>query len=444
MRPLKLFISYAHEDDARREELCKHLTQMKREGLIDPWHDRDITGGKAWAGEIDANLEAADLVLLLISVDFLNSDYCIDVELKRALERHAERQARVVPIILRRCDWQSASFAKLHALPKDGEPLERWPTADTFFTEVARELRRIVGELRSCRIQVDDTGFAGPNENRKPGFPRPGSQAGTWEQARQWLKSHPLKIAAAFVFALAVWGWLAGTDWLLREGDRLYHDPLPEQRARATDYYEGALRLNPFLAEAHFRLGVLSDQAGNPESALTHYRRAVELETPAPPEYYSNLAYEYLALGEYGKAIEIYGRIEGYPLAALESAKAHWALGQPRPARDDQAQAIRWLKADNADHYRDPWYFTTADGGKGIRLIKAEDKRCYARLAFAASLFLDGQEADAAQAMLQTGCPDDAADMKDVVADDLQRYAETVPDLRERSRAFRQRYLAHS
>src|SRR5690348_17623516 len=119
MPRLNLFVSYAHEDEALCTRLLTHLSQLRRSG-VDGWYDRRITGGSEWAGQIDEHLEAAQIILLLVSADFLASEYCFDVEMKRALERHDRGQARVVPVILRPCDWQHSPFAKLQALPRNG------------------------------------------------------------------------------------------------------------------------------------------------------------------------------------------------------------------------------------------------------------------------------------------------------------------------------------
>jgi hypothetical protein len=125
-RPLRVFFSYAAEDDAYRIQLEKHLRMLQRDGLIETWHDRKILPGTAWGSAIDAQLEAADIVLLLVSADFLNSDYCVDIEMTRALERHDAQQAQVVPVIVRHCDWSTARFAKLQALPDRARPVEAW------------------------------------------------------------------------------------------------------------------------------------------------------------------------------------------------------------------------------------------------------------------------------------------------------------------------------
>ncbi len=146
---LRLFYSYSHRDEELRDELEKQLTLLKRQGLIQPWHDRRITAGKEWKGEIDAHLEQADIVLLLVSADFLASDYCYDVEWKRAKARHDAAQARVVPIIVRDVSWHSAPFAKLQALPTDGKAVTTWDNRDTAWRNVAEGIEEVVVELRT-------------------------------------------------------------------------------------------------------------------------------------------------------------------------------------------------------------------------------------------------------------------------------------------------------
>ncbi len=111
--PFSVFLSYSHRDEALRERLETHLALLRREGRIAIWHDRKIRGGETWAERISDHLEAADVVLLLVSADFLASDYCYQTEMRRALERHRAGSARVVPVVLRPCDWQSGAFGKL-------------------------------------------------------------------------------------------------------------------------------------------------------------------------------------------------------------------------------------------------------------------------------------------------------------------------------------------
>jgi hypothetical protein len=146
-RPIEIFFSYSHRDEALRDELAKHLHLLERQGIITRWHDRRIAGGTEWAGAIDEHLRTADIILLLVSADFLASDYCYDVEVRRAMERHEAREARVVPIILRAADWYSAPFGKLQALPKDGRAVTSWPNQDEAFSDIARGIRSVAQEL---------------------------------------------------------------------------------------------------------------------------------------------------------------------------------------------------------------------------------------------------------------------------------------------------------
>ena len=142
--PAKLFYSYSHADEALRDELDKHLTMLRRQNLIEPWHDRCIPAGSEWAGEIDENLESADVILLLVSADFLTSNYCYEIEMNRAMERHEQGDATVIPVILRPCDWQSAPFGRVQGAPKNAEPITTWKNQDEAFVDAARYIRKVV------------------------------------------------------------------------------------------------------------------------------------------------------------------------------------------------------------------------------------------------------------------------------------------------------------
>lgn len=156
---MKLFYSYSHKDEKLRDKLEAHLSLLKREGLISEWHDRRITAGSEWAGEITAELNSADVILLLVSADFIASDYCWDVEVKRALERYRAGEARVIPIILRPCDWHSAPFGKLQSLPTDGKPVANWGSHDMAFADIVRGIRTALqaaeGSLKSLSKPED-------------------------------------------------------------------------------------------------------------------------------------------------------------------------------------------------------------------------------------------------------------------------------------------------
>ncbi|MEM9482295.1 MAG: TIR domain-containing protein [Cyanobacteria bacterium P01_F01_bin.116] len=147
IQPIEIFFSYSHRDEVLRDEMAKHLSILKRQGVIAAWYDRDIEVGSEWAADIDTHLNSAQVILLLISPDFLASDYCFDLEMKRAMERHEAREAYVVPIILRPVDWSGAPFGKLQALPKNAKPVTSWANLDEAFENVAKGIRRLVERL---------------------------------------------------------------------------------------------------------------------------------------------------------------------------------------------------------------------------------------------------------------------------------------------------------
>ncbi len=146
---VEVFYSYSHKDEKLRDELEKSLTMLKREGIITGWHDRKIGGGDEWAGEIDEHINSARIILLLISTDFLASDYCYDIEVKRAMERHEAGEALVIPVILRPVDWSSAPFGKLQGFPKDAKPITKWKNRDEAFKDVALGIRKVAEKLRA-------------------------------------------------------------------------------------------------------------------------------------------------------------------------------------------------------------------------------------------------------------------------------------------------------
>src|SRR5271157_979190 len=141
---IRLFYSYSHKDEELRKELEDHLSLLRRQGFVSGWHDRMIGAGEEWKGQLDKNLEEAQIILLLISPSFLASDYCYDIETKRALDRHDNGEATVIPILLRPVDWEGAPFARLQGLPIDLRPVTTWPNRDEAFRNIAQGIRRVV------------------------------------------------------------------------------------------------------------------------------------------------------------------------------------------------------------------------------------------------------------------------------------------------------------
>lgn len=170
------FISYTHRDETFRQELEAHLAPLRRQGLLDQWHDRRMTAGDALDDTISAHLEQADLILMLISADFVASDYCYAKEMARALERHEARQARAISIICRPCDFQGLPFAKFVLLPTDAKAVSSWQDRDAAWVDVVRGIRNALGGDRgpppSPSQPRDAVAIAESGAPARPALPR--------------------------------------------------------------------------------------------------------------------------------------------------------------------------------------------------------------------------------------------------------------------------------
>ena len=143
----QIFCSYSHKDEKYRTELETHLALFERQGAVHVWHDRLIQPGADWVHEIDDNISHANLVLLLVSVDFLASEYCYGIEMNRALARAAAGETRVVPILVRKCDLEGVPFGHVQWLPTGAKPVKNWTDRDSAWTDVAKGVRKVVQDL---------------------------------------------------------------------------------------------------------------------------------------------------------------------------------------------------------------------------------------------------------------------------------------------------------
>lgn len=153
----RAFISYSHKDEPHRVELDKHLSLLKRQNLIDVWSDHCIRPGEEFDPAISAALEKADLVLLLVSADFIHSEYCFGIEMQRAMERHKEGGAMVLPIIVRPCDWMTSPLGRLKALPKDGLAVTKWPSLDDAFLDIVQQLRALLASRAASAAGITES-----------------------------------------------------------------------------------------------------------------------------------------------------------------------------------------------------------------------------------------------------------------------------------------------
>lgn len=139
----KVFFSYSHRDEDLRNELEIHLSTLKHQAIIEPWHDRRIDAGQEFSQEISEYLDEADIILLLVSPYFLGSQYCYDVEMKRALEKHKTKEAVLIPVILEPCDWEFSLFGGIMATPTDGKPVTKHSNIHDAFLDITNSIRKV-------------------------------------------------------------------------------------------------------------------------------------------------------------------------------------------------------------------------------------------------------------------------------------------------------------
>ena len=142
---IKIFCSYAHKDEELREELAVHLKPLENEGIVTVWSDRKIISGSMWEDNINTQLNSAQIILLLISPDFLASDYC-NIEAKKAIERKNKGECRIIPIILRPSRWEKTFLTNLKVLPKDGKPVTKWDSEDDAFLDISEGINEVIDE----------------------------------------------------------------------------------------------------------------------------------------------------------------------------------------------------------------------------------------------------------------------------------------------------------
>lgn len=369
MDAIKVFISYAHEDDVLREKLRTQLSQLKRDGLVAAWDDREIPAGTGWADEIDSRLEQADVILLLVSADFIDSDFCYGKEMTRAIERHQDEKDRaiVIPVILRKCDWLTAPFAQFQALPRDGKPMSdpTWRTEDDYFEAVATGLRRRINELIPQQTAGVQTTVI--RRRQRKWWERSGIRgvllialvllcgAGGWwiqqafaldrEIASSVTAMHQGRYSdARNALERLSQSWIGRTRcaWVLEkarlgaslesEGKEIPVEEFATSVARlfeqnprdpdilvfqgalalrnadygaATGKFEQALKIEPKFPEAHYYLGSLATQQGRYEEALRHLNKAVDLASHAP-HYLNARAYAKRMTGDANGAARDY------------------------------------------------------------------------------------------------------------------------------------------
>jgi len=248
---IKLFYCYAREDKPLRDELEKHLAWLKRRYQLTNWHDREILPGEEWEQAIDTHLNTAHLILLLISPDFMASEYCYGKEMQRALERHQAGTCRVVPILLRPTYWEDAPFSHLQLLPTNAKAITRWPDRDEAFQDVVGEINRTIKDLLNSLKTKEE-------------WLNEGNALHSLQRYQEALVAYEQAIHLDPNFANAYNGKGAALRALNRS-----------QEALAA--YEQAIRLDPNFANAYHNKGLALETLGKKKEAQQAYERARQL-----------------------------------------------------------------------------------------------------------------------------------------------------------------------
>ena len=346
---IHIFYSYAHEDEELRDKLDKHLAAMQRNNLIVGWHDRDIHAGIEWKKEINEHLDTAQIILLLISSDFIASDYYYSIEMKRAMERHEQGEACVIPIILRPVDTEGTPFSKLEMLPTDMKPVTDWPNQDSAFVNIAQGIRKIV---KNFPAKTKEQWLAEGLTNHKAGHYEQALRA--FDQAMlidpDYARAYRSKGDVLYDFkhyeeALAAYGQAIRLDpdharIYSNRGDILMHLKRYEEALAA---YEQAIRLEPNLAPNYNEKGNVLFSLKRYEEALAAYEAAIRLD-PGFASAYNNMGNALSRLKRYFEANIAYEQAirinPQYAIPYNNKGRALYHLGRYHEALEAFERAI--------------------------------------------------------------------------------------------------------
>ncbi|MEK7830906.1 MAG: TIR domain-containing protein, partial [Acidobacteriota bacterium] len=155
-KPIEVFISYSQKDSVLLEQLKSQLSNLEREQQIKVWYDREMVAGDEWNDEINRRLNSAGIIFLLVSLNFLASKFCFDIELPRIISREDAGETIVIPILLTACEWETTPFSRFQLLPGNRVPVTSWPNTDEAFRDVVKGIRKAVEKLRAKSETISD------------------------------------------------------------------------------------------------------------------------------------------------------------------------------------------------------------------------------------------------------------------------------------------------
>jgi tetratricopeptide (TPR) repeat protein len=312
---IEIFFCYAREDEELLKGLEKQLHALKLQGIIDVWHDRQISAGSDWEREIDKHLNSAHIILLLVSPDFMVSSYCYSKEMVRAMDRHERGEACVIPVILRPVYWQGAPFGKLQALPTDAKAVasRHWYNLDEAFYDVAQGIYAAVQKLTpklAAKAAVEELPeirplppFASLPPQRTPAVKAQKTKEQWMEEGNRFrdLKQYS-EALAAYDEALR----LDPKDAFAYSNKGYVLDEL-KQYEEGLAACEQAIRLNPKDAAAYTNKGWALDEFRRYEEALAAYEQAIRLD-PNNALAYNNKGHALRALNREKEAQQAFAK----------------------------------------------------------------------------------------------------------------------------------------
>ena len=280
--PLKVFITYSHNDRQQNTELKTRLAVMERKGEIEIWDDNEILPGDEWYKDISTNLAASDILLYLVSATSLASKNC-NKELAEALNFNI----RVIPIILEDCDWLNHQLSDFQALPDKGKPINEWQPESKGWQDVVNGIRKVVDKMQ---FQTDSTSGVFEDELLA-------------ELAFQ--QGNVLMMLGQIDSAIEAYSH--ATD-LNPNNAEAYNNRGNTYRDkgdynRAIDDLNEAIKLDPQFAEAYNNRGAAYCDKGNYDRAIDDFNKAIELKSNYVNAY-SNRGVAYRDKGDYNRAID--------------------------------------------------------------------------------------------------------------------------------------------
>lgn len=313
---IEIFCCYAREDQELLQNLRSHLMPLQWQGLVTIWSDIDINAGTAWEEELHKHLEASQIILLLISPNFMASEYCYSKEMKRALERHNEEKARVIPILLRPILWKGSPFEHLQMLPKDAKPATRWSDIDEAFYNVAEQISLVVSEVRIQRMLAEAAQLL--REQRYEGAlvlyeQLLHVQSQTQQQLAQVYRGTALTLVALqrYEESIEVFEQAAKEDAAVVDAQFCQQKALALYELERYDdslaAYERATQLDPTDARLFVEQAKLLVQLKRYDQAIQAYEQALRLQ-PTNEAYWIRLGDLHYRLRQYEQALAKYGQ----------------------------------------------------------------------------------------------------------------------------------------